>query len=74
MNDTTLQQVVQTDVDLNQSPCPVNSYNSWDPLEEVIVGRLDGATIPPNHPIVTFNIPRSSARMLKFFGGLPYPG
>lgn len=73
MNDTTLQQVVQTDVELNQLPCPVNSYNSWDPLEEAIVGRLDGATIPPNHPIVTFNIPQSSARMLKFFGGLPYP-
>jgi glycine amidinotransferase len=25
---------------------PVNSHNEWDPLEEVIVGRLEGATIP----------------------------
>src|SRR5881397_210784 len=25
--------------------CPVNSHNEWDPLEEVIVGRLEGATI-----------------------------
>jgi hypothetical protein len=27
--------------------CPVNSWNEWDPLEEVIVGRLDGAVVPP---------------------------
>lgn len=25
---------------------PVCSYNEWDPLEEVIVGRVDGATVP----------------------------
>ena len=25
---------------------PVSSYNEWDPLEEVIVGRLEGAIIP----------------------------
>ena len=26
--------------------CPVNSHNEWDPLEEVIVGTLDGAAFP----------------------------
>ncbi len=26
--------------------CPVNSHNEWDPLEEVIVGTLDGAMFP----------------------------
>ena len=26
--------------------CPVNSYNEWDLLEEVIVGRPNGARIP----------------------------
>ena len=26
---------------------PVSSYNEWDPLEEVIVGRVEGAHIPP---------------------------
>ncbi|MGF6871696.1 hypothetical protein OKW35_001154 [Paraburkholderia sp. MM5477-R1] len=30
---------------------PVNSWNEWDPLEEVIVGRLDGAVIPPSWKI-----------------------
>ena len=31
---------------------PVNSHNEWDPLEEMIVGRLEGAVIPSNHPVV----------------------
>jgi hypothetical protein len=26
----------------------------WEPLEEVIVGRLDGAVVPPNHVSVTY--------------------
>jgi len=52
---------------------PVNSYNGWDPLEEVIVGRLEGATIPPAHPSVTFTLPKRSARILGFLSGLPYP-
>lgn len=29
--------------------CIVNSHTEWDPLEEVIVGRVDGATIPEWH-------------------------
>jgi hypothetical protein len=32
-----------------QSECPVNSYNEWDPLEEVIVGRAYGHRIPSLH-------------------------
>ena len=27
--------------------CVVNSWNEWDPLEEVVVGRLEGAAAPP---------------------------
>ena len=30
-----------TDDSLNPS-CPVNSHNEWDPLEELIVGRVEG--------------------------------
>lgn len=29
------------------STCPVRSFNEWDPLEEVIVGSLEGAVMPP---------------------------
>lgn len=52
---------------------PVCSHNEWDPLEEVIVGRLDGAVIPPNHLSVTFNVPRPVARFYRFVGGYRYP-
>ena len=52
---------------------PVNSHNEWDPLEEVIVGRLEGATIPPDHPIVTFNVPRTVAKLYRLVGGMRYP-
>ncbi|MGH8513551.1 MAG: hypothetical protein ACREV8_06360, partial [Gammaproteobacteria bacterium] len=40
---------------------PVNSHNEWDPLEEVIVGRLEGATMPSDHPVVTCNVPKGAA-------------
>ncbi|MDJ0713182.1 MAG: amidinotransferase [Prochloraceae cyanobacterium] len=52
---------------------PVNSYNEWDPLEEIIVGRLEGAIIPPYHPTVTYNIPPTTARLYRFFAGRGYP-
>jgi len=53
--------------------CPVNSYNGWDPLEEVIVGRLSGATIPPAHPAVTFTLPKVSAKLFGLLAGRRYP-
>ena len=48
---------------------PVNSHNEWDPLEEVIVGRLEGATIPSDHPVVTCNIPGMAARAQSLVAG-----
>ena len=36
-----------------QGPCPVNSYNEWDPLEEVIVGNAIGARYPKLGPDVS---------------------
>ncbi|MBT3315119.1 MAG: amidinotransferase [Anaerolineae bacterium] len=29
----------------------VNTHNEWDPLEEIIVGTVEGATIPPWEPV-----------------------
>ncbi|MCK7624408.1 amidinotransferase [Streptomyces sp. RS10V-4] len=52
---------------------PVNSHNEWDPLEEIIVGRLEGATIPSSHPVVTCNIPRWAARLQRLASGFKYP-
>jgi glycine amidinotransferase len=54
--------------------CPVNSYNEWDPLEEVIVGRLEGVSIPSNHITVTYTIPPTAAKFYPFFAGRRYPG
>ncbi|WP_233862440.1 amidinotransferase [Paraburkholderia adhaesiva] len=51
----------------------VNSWNEWDPLEEVIVGRLDGAVIPPSHVSVTANVPRFTAKLHRLFAGRHYP-
>ena len=51
----------------------VNSHNEWDPLEEIIVGRLEGATIPSGHPVVTCNIPGMAARAQSLAAGFKYP-
>ncbi|MFD3517684.1 amidinotransferase [Streptomyces sp. NPDC058657] len=52
---------------------PVGSHNEWDPLEEVVVGRLEGATIPSDHPVVTCNIPPWAARLQGRAAGFKYP-
>jgi glycine amidinotransferase len=51
----------------------VNSHNEWDPLEEVIVGRLEGATVPYSHAVITAGIPKTVARIHPFFGGRHFP-
>jgi glycine amidinotransferase len=53
---------------------PVSSHNEWDPLEEVVVGRLEGATIPSRHPVVACNIPPWAARLQGLAAGFKYPG
>jgi len=42
----------------------VQSHNEWDPLEEVIVGIVDGATIPGMSPSVRVTMP---SRYHQFF-------
>ena len=52
---------------------PVMAWNEWDPLEEVIVGSLDGATIPSHHLTVIFNLPRAAQPFYRFAAGFRYP-
>ena len=52
---------------------PVSSHNEWDPLEEIIVGRLEGSVIPSAHPVVTCNIPGAAAMGQKLTAGIRYP-
>ena len=56
-----------------QAKISVSSYNEWDPLEEVIVGRLEGATIPSGHISVTSNLPPLAAKVFRLAGGFRYP-
>ncbi|PPR46831.1 MAG: Inosamine-phosphate amidinotransferase 1 [Alphaproteobacteria bacterium MarineAlpha5_Bin9] len=44
----------------------VNSWNEWDPLKHVIVGRADGCCIPPAEPAMAPKIPEESDMKGKF--------
>ncbi|WP_426499269.1 amidinotransferase [Streptomyces sp. D54] len=52
---------------------PVASHNEWDPLEEVVVGRLEGATTPSRHAVVSCNVPPWAARFQRLTAGFTYP-
>lgn len=41
-----------TNVDTIPAKNIINSFNDWDPLEEVIVGVVNGATVPPLEPVL----------------------
>lgn len=52
----------------------VNSHNEWDPLEEVIVGTLEGALVPPWDVIMEATVHRQGLwDFYKANGGLPWP-
>ncbi len=53
--------------------CPVNSWNEWDPLEEVIVGRLEHATIPNRHVMFTQSLPAVARKLYWPLAGRYYP-
>jgi glycine amidinotransferase len=58
---------------VEHAACPVNSFNEWDPLEEVIVGRLEGAVLPGYEPSVTASMPSGITRTLRWIAGWKYP-
>ena len=41
-------------------PKIVNSWNEWDPLKHVIVGKADNCCIPPPEPATDAKIPKDS--------------
>lgn len=53
--------------------CPVNSFTEWDPLEEVVVGRLDDAVFPTWQSSMADTMPESSWEDLRTHGGSPFP-
>lgn len=58
------------------SICPVNSHNEWDPLEEVIIGSLEGAMFPDWTTINSVTVsPGEWSKIEEEIGGrgIPYP-
>jgi glycine amidinotransferase len=55
------------------SSSPVFSTTEWDPLEEVVVGRLDGAVFPRWQESMRGCMPESSWRIFQEKGGEPFP-
>jgi len=57
----------------NEAPrSRVCSYNEWDPLEEVIVGILDGAAVPPWHVALKATMPEDQWDLFLRRGGTPF--
>ncbi len=62
--------------DTTKPVCPVSSHNEWDPLEEVIVGRLEHAMLPDATIINRHTFPPSGSSFIQeilAIGGVPYP-
>ncbi len=59
--------------DIDSYLSPVRSYNEWDPLEEVIVGVVEGAVVPPWDLITQATMPSHAASFFKKYGGKPFP-
>jgi glycine amidinotransferase len=49
------------------------SCNEWDPLEEVIVGRVDGAALPPPEPAVLAAVHPDARALIEAAGGTACP-
>lgn len=52
---------------------PVSAYTEWDPLEEVIVGVCDSATVPPWHVVLAGCVPTEREAFFKEHGGSHFP-
>lgn len=48
----------------------VNSHNEWDPLEEIVVGRIDHSVFPQRDLYLLGGIPENLYKLLGFIGGL----
>lgn len=57
---------------LQQTPV-VNSFNEWDLLEEVIVGNIEGASVPSWHICLKATMPENQWEFYQRLGGKPFP-
>ena len=54
------QNTISLKTEMNKSNKIVNSWNEWDPLKHVIVGRADGTCIPAPEPALDAKVPEDS--------------
>ena len=52
---------------------PVSCHNEWDPLEEIVVGRLQGACVPPLTAEVRATLSDSKYQFFTERGGGRFP-
>lgn len=52
---------------------PVCSYNEWDPLEEVVVGTIDGAAVPPWDAALAVTMPADQRAFFHANAGKSFP-
>jgi glycine amidinotransferase len=60
-------------LDKQSAAAPVCSYNEWDPLEEVIVGAIDGAAVPWWETAVAATMPERNREFFQRNGGGRFP-
>lgn len=58
---------------VNPTTSPVRSHTEWGTLEEVIVGSVRGAHVPPWHVTVETTMPRSQHAWLRNNAARPFP-
>jgi glycine amidinotransferase len=71
----TIVQKLQTTSNItpDNKQCVVNSYNEWDTLQEVIVGRVEGAAIPQFEANIKVDAPPRYWNFFQQYGGQPFP-
>lgn len=69
----TIDRIVTKSTSSTETNCPVNSYTEWDPLEEVIVGVVNGAFFPPWHKSLEPVLPTNQHDTFKKYAGNPFP-
>jgi glycine amidinotransferase len=65
--------VSEVDVPPDDATPVVNAFNEWDPLEEVIVGVIEGACVPTWHVALEATMPPNQRDFYRRNGGKPFP-
>jgi glycine amidinotransferase len=65
--------VSEVDASPDEATPVVNAFNEWDPLEEVIVGVIEGACVPTWHVTLEATMPPNQRDFYRRNGGKPFP-